>query len=188
MTVWDESVTNGRDGQEPVNPGSPAGSLAAFLVAEIRSIRKGRGVWAANFDQRLGPQLRELAADRTGEDTDSRRQAFVAVMQAASARLPEDLRTATEASLALSAETLTGLEPVTPTLPCGATASCWATAKRSRQPSQLYRQTVARINLVWIMLAISEVGCGRGRGWCGLTDPLYRPSGLAATVAAAVAS
>jgi len=106
MTIWDEGVTDGRNGREPVSSGPPAGSLAELLVAEIRSIRKGRGVWAGNFDQRLGPKLRELVAERIGDDTDSRRQAFVAAMRGASARLPDDLRVAIEASLALSAETL----------------------------------------------------------------------------------
>ena len=106
MSMWDESVTDGSDGRAPDSPGPPAGSLAELLVAELRSIRKGRGVWAGNFDQRLGPALRELAADRASEDTDSRRHAFVAVMRGASARLPADLRTAMEASLALSAETV----------------------------------------------------------------------------------
>lgn len=106
MTRWDESVTDGRNGREPVNTDSPTGSLAELLVEEIRSIRKGRGVWAGNFDQRLGPQLRELVADRIGDDTDSRRQALVAAIRGASARLPDDLRIAIEASLALSAETL----------------------------------------------------------------------------------
>lgn len=106
MTVWDESVTDGRNGQGPTSPGSSAGSLEELLVAEIRSIRKGRGVWAGNFDQRLGHRLRELVDDQASDGTDSRREDFIAAIREASARLPEDLRTAIEASLALSAETM----------------------------------------------------------------------------------
>lgn len=100
-----EAATEGRNCQKHDTPGPPAGSLPVLIKAEIRSMRKGRGIWAARLDQRLGPHLLELVAD-TGDDTESTRRALVGVLHGAAAGLPDDVRTAIDASLALSGETL----------------------------------------------------------------------------------
>jgi hypothetical protein len=77
--------------------------LTKRLVDEIRSLRKGRGLQVGDLDSRLGPLLRELAG--TGDAAD-RRQALIAAISRCTGQLVAGYRTAVEASLALSAETM----------------------------------------------------------------------------------
>ncbi len=72
-------------------------------MAEIRALRKGRGLQARDLDQRVGVHLRELAAG--GGDLPDLRHALADQIGSHAARLPDDLRTAVLASLGLSAET-----------------------------------------------------------------------------------
>lgn len=106
MTTPDERVTDGPGCPGTGQPGVAPAGLADLVAAEIRAIRKGRGVWARDFDRRLGPLLRELIADLAGDGTGGTRQALVTVMHGTAARLPEDMRTAIEASLALNTATM----------------------------------------------------------------------------------
>jgi hypothetical protein len=83
--------------------GAPTG-LAVEVAAEIRSLRKGRGVQANNLDSVLGPLLQELTGP-DASDAVARRQALCAELDRCSAQLPDDLRIAVGAALALSAPT-----------------------------------------------------------------------------------
>jgi hypothetical protein len=77
--------------------------LPERVAAELRSLRKGRGLQVGDLDSRLGPLMRELA---DSGDAATRRQALVAEINRCCAQLPSDYRTAVEASLALSAQTM----------------------------------------------------------------------------------
>jgi hypothetical protein len=79
-------------------------SLTELIAREIRALRKGRGVQAADLDSRLGPYLRELVASPEGDDRAIRRQILTAELNACAEQLAPDLRTAISASLALSPE------------------------------------------------------------------------------------
>jgi hypothetical protein len=86
--------------------GAPHGLLATVITTEIRQLRRGRGVHARNFDQRLGPALRELATDGAGAEPRGIRQALIALLGSATNALPQDLRTAIGASLGIHPQTL----------------------------------------------------------------------------------
>ncbi|HET8658088.1 MAG TPA: hypothetical protein VFM55_03720 [Micromonosporaceae bacterium] len=79
--------------------------LAERVAAEIRLLRKGRGINAPDIEARLGPHLRELVAGATGPDDGDCRRSLATEINSCTAGLPEDLRTAITASLGLSAET-----------------------------------------------------------------------------------
>jgi hypothetical protein len=77
--------------------------LPERVAAELRSLRKGRGLQVGDLDARLGPLMRELA---DAGDAAARRQGLVTEINRSCAQLLGDYRTAIEASLALSAETM----------------------------------------------------------------------------------
>jgi hypothetical protein len=79
-------------------------SPSSAIAAEIKLLRKGRGIRARDLDQRCGPYLRELAGSRAGEVAELRRVLAVE-LTAQAAKLPEDLRTAAMVSLGLSEDT-----------------------------------------------------------------------------------
>jgi hypothetical protein len=87
------------------SPAAPVPGLTALIAAEVRGLRKGRGVQARELDARLGTYLRELIADANEIDAAARRQVLIAELNACATQLPDDLRTSVLASLALSAET-----------------------------------------------------------------------------------
>jgi len=78
---------------------------AGVIAAEIRSLRKGRGLQVGDLDQRLGPHLTELANGAADADQALRRHTLAAELLTCSTELAGDLRTAITASLGLSAET-----------------------------------------------------------------------------------
>jgi len=77
--------------------------LPERVIAELRSLRKGRGLQVGDLDSRLGPLMRELAGPG---DAAARRQALITEINRCCAQLLGDYRTPIEASLALSAETM----------------------------------------------------------------------------------
>jgi hypothetical protein len=84
-------------------PGAHVGRSGDSIAAEVRAIRKGRGVNRADLDRRLGPHLTALAGD--GPAAGAARQALAAQLTRCAGRLPEDLRAAVSASLGLSPPT-----------------------------------------------------------------------------------
>jgi hypothetical protein len=71
-----------------------------LIAAEIRSLRKGRGIMARDLRQRVGRYLRELAGDPQGDVSDLRRSLASELISCA-AKLPDDLNQAIMASLGL---------------------------------------------------------------------------------------
>lgn len=92
-------------------PGPPPIDLAV-IAAEIQALRRGRGL-RGDVARRIGPLLRELAAGRPaggpsagavpapGSDAAQLRRMLGGRLEALAGRLPEDLRTAILAALAL---------------------------------------------------------------------------------------
>jgi hypothetical protein len=83
--------------------GTSAPHLAARVAAEIRALRRGRGVSAARLADRLGPFLRELSGGSGTGPVD--RPRLAAEIAAAAAGLADDVRAAVMASLGLDRAT-----------------------------------------------------------------------------------
>ena len=83
----------------------PVPSLVEQIAAEIRALRKGRGMQAGDLEERLGPLLTELAIGPRNSDHALRRHKLMSEVTTCCAHLAADLRDAILASLALSSET-----------------------------------------------------------------------------------
>src|ERR1700761_514701 len=83
---------------------SEDGVPTALIVAEIRALRKGRGIRSGDLERRLGPYLRELTEPGGGDGAD-RRRTLANELVAHAAKLPEDLGVTVLASVGQSAET-----------------------------------------------------------------------------------
>src|SRR5260370_6438017 len=75
--------------------------LVRLIADEVQALHKGRGIQASDLDQRLGPNLRELA----GGDPATSRRALTIQINSCAAQLATDMRLAVTASLALSGHT-----------------------------------------------------------------------------------
>ncbi|HZM75372.1 MAG TPA: hypothetical protein VFC19_06580 [Candidatus Limnocylindrales bacterium] len=82
---------------------SQVSGTVEVVKAEIRSLRKGRGINAPSLDQRVGRYLRELAAH--AGDAYVGRHALARELSVLAGHLPDDLRTAVASSLGLAPET-----------------------------------------------------------------------------------
>jgi hypothetical protein len=80
----------------------PVPGLSDLIAAELRALRRGRGVHHPDLNARLGPYLRELSSGPREDDVATRRQVLIAELNACAGQLPDDLRAAITASLALS--------------------------------------------------------------------------------------
>lgn len=78
---------------------------AVELVAELKTLRKGRGIHAPHIRDRIGPAIRAICAITEYDDAASVRQKVAARLRDLSARLSPDLRIAVTAAFALD-ETL----------------------------------------------------------------------------------
>lgn len=76
----------------------------AHIVAEIKLLRKGRGIRTRDLDQRIGSHLRELTGAATTDLADLR-QSLAGELTTRAAALPDDLRMAALVSLGLWEET-----------------------------------------------------------------------------------
>jgi hypothetical protein len=75
-----------------------------LVAAEIRALRKGRGIRSSDLERRLGQYLRELTDPGDGDVAD-RRRALANELAAQAAKLQEDMRIAVLASVGQSQET-----------------------------------------------------------------------------------
>lgn len=78
---------------------------AADLVAELKHLRKGRGIQAPHILDRIGPALRVICAITENDDAAAARQKLAARLRDLSARLSPDLQVAVTAAFGLD-ETL----------------------------------------------------------------------------------
>lgn len=82
-----------------------APDLVKQVSAEIRALRKGRGLQAGDLQQRLGPLLTELANGSRACDQTLARHKLASEITTCCTNLAADLRTSIFASLGLSGET-----------------------------------------------------------------------------------
>lgn len=71
------------------------------LGEELRRLRRGRGVMASDLRERLGPGLRAMAGIDADDDISDVRERLIAFLEELAVGLPEDLRTAFAAALAI---------------------------------------------------------------------------------------
>jgi hypothetical protein len=120
--------------------------LTDLVAAEIRLLRKGRGLQASDLDRRLGPNLRELATGANDSDAATRRRTLAAELNSCAVPLGDDLRTAITASLGLSVQTRQ--------MPLFNDRVSWLAAEFSRD----YRTVLRRIDAAERLLA-EEIAC-----------------------------
>jgi hypothetical protein len=75
------------------------------IQREIRALRKGRGVHAADLDRRVGQHLRQLVDDGPSTDAAACRRQLIDQLNRCVRRLPGDVQMAITASLGLHSET-----------------------------------------------------------------------------------
>ncbi len=91
----------------PVNS-QPGLSLTERIVAELRTLRKGRALQSGDLDRRIGSQLRELATGAGAPveaDIAAVRRRLAAELDSRASLLSADSRVAIQASLGLSGQT-----------------------------------------------------------------------------------
>ncbi len=74
------------------------------LAEELNSLRRGRGVMAGDLQGRVGPQLRAAMGISPGANTAEFRGRLVGLLEKLAAEMPEDLRLAFTAGLALGGD------------------------------------------------------------------------------------
>lgn len=75
------------------------------LAAEIKSLRKGRGLPARSLDRQLGPLLTEFIGASDDSDISELRQRLTRELSRCAARLPDDLQDIALTSLGISEQT-----------------------------------------------------------------------------------
>lgn len=79
-------------------------ALSAKLVAELKTLRKGRGVLVAQIGERVGPALRELSGVAEGTNVAELRRRLSERLENLASVLPDDLRIAAMVALGLHPE------------------------------------------------------------------------------------
>lgn len=74
------------------------------LADELSRLRRGRGIMASDLSERLGPRLQALAGVNPAASQEEARRALIGYLDDLASDLPEDLRLALSASLALQAD------------------------------------------------------------------------------------
>lgn len=103
----------------------------ADLVQELKTLRKGRGLYAGRFEERVGPGLRAACAVTDGDGLVATRQKVAARLTELADHLPEDLRLATLAAFAIASEAR---------LPLYQDRVHWAAVKVDRDPRTVRRR------------------------------------------------
>jgi hypothetical protein len=101
------------------------------LVSELKSLRKGRGVFASRIRERVGPDLRVMCGIAGDDDPATIRRKLVARLVELADHLPPDLCLATVAAFALSTEVR---------LPLYRDRVHWAATKIDRDPRTVRRR------------------------------------------------
>ncbi len=100
-----DMTATAKDDRKMTDPKSQSPAIVAQVEAEVRLLRKGRGIQAGDFEQRLGPLLSELAAGADMPQSAVRRHALIAEISNCGKSLAADVRVAIHASLGLSEQT-----------------------------------------------------------------------------------
>jgi hypothetical protein len=78
--------------------------LSAKLIAELKTLRKGRGVFVAQIGERVGPALRALSGVPEGANAAELRRHLSERLENLASALPDDLRIAALVALGLHSE------------------------------------------------------------------------------------
>lgn len=109
----------------------------AELVRELKSLRKGRGLYAGQIEERVGPTLRAACEVTEGDGLMVIRQKVTTRLAELAEHLPDDLRLATLAAFAINAEAR---------LPLYQDRVLWAAVKVDRDPRTVRRRVDEAIN------------------------------------------
>lgn len=109
----------------------------AELVRELKSLRKGRGLYASQIEERVGPTLRAACEVTDGDGLMVIRQKVTTRLAELAEYLPDDLRLATLAAFAINAEAR---------LPLYQDRVLWAAVKVDRDPRTVRRRVDEAIN------------------------------------------
>jgi hypothetical protein len=131
----------------------------ADLVRELKALRKGRGLYAGRFEERVGPTLRAACEVTDGDGMMVVRQKVANRLTELADQLPDDLRVATLAAFALNAEAR---------LPLYQDRVHWAAIQVDRDPRTVRRRVDEAIDQL-AELAVSSL---RLRG--GAQEPSWR--------------
>lgn len=116
------------------------------LVRELKSLRKGRGVFAARIGERVGPNLRVMCGITDDDLPATIRAKLVARLNELTDQLPQDMRLPTVAAFALSAEVR---------LPLYGDRLHWAAIRIDRDPRTVRRRVDEAIDQLAELIAIT---------------------------------
>jgi hypothetical protein len=120
------------------------------LIRELKSLRKGRGLFAGRIEERIGPALRAACEVSDGDGPVAARNKVAARLTELAEHLPADLRLATLAAFAVTADAR---------LPLYQDRVMWAAVRVDRDPRTVRRRVDEAIN----QLAELATGASRGR-------------------------
>src|SRR5262245_25932683 len=103
----------------------------ADLVRELKTLRKGRGLYAGRFEERVGPGLRAACGVTDGDGLVVIRQKVAARLTELADQLPEDLRVAIMAAFGI---------PLEVRLPLYQDRVLWAAVKMDRDSRPVRRR------------------------------------------------
>lgn len=118
------------------------------LIQELKSLRKGRGLFAGRIEERIGPALRAACQVSEGDGPVAARDKVAARLTELADHLPEDLRLATLAAFAVTAEAR---------LPLYQDRVLWAAVRVDRDPRTVRRRVDEAIH------QLAELATGTGR-------------------------
>jgi hypothetical protein len=121
------------------------------LVRELKSLRKGRGLFAGRIEERIGPALRAVCRVSDGDGPVAVRDKVAARLTELAGQLPEDLREVTLAAFAVT--------PDDARLPLYQDRVNWAAVRVDRDPRTVRR----RVDEAIVQLAELATGAPRGR-------------------------
>lgn len=122
------------------------------LVRELKSLRKGRGVFAGRIGERVGPALREACGISAGDGPVAIRRKVTARLVELAGQLPDDLRLVARAAFALEDEAR---------LPLYQERVHWAAVRLDRDPRTVRRRVDEAIHQL-AELAADAPGGGAG--------------------------
>lgn len=128
------------------------------LVQELKTLRKGRGVFAVHLTDRIGPALRAACDVGDGDGLTVTRRKVLARLAELAEQLPEDLRLATLAAFAVTAEAR---------MPLYQDRVQWAAVRVDRDSRTVRRRVDEAINLLADLADGSPRASGNGppAGW-----------------------
>lgn len=130
------------------------------LVRELKSLRKGRGLFAGRIEERVGPALRAACEIADGDGPVATRDKVATRLRELAAQLPEDLRLPTLAAFAVT-------DDVEARLPLYQDRVQWAAVQVDRDPRTVRRRVDEAIDqIAELATGVTTVrAADRSSGW-----------------------